>query len=223
MFPAAVLFSLAELLIPELARCAAAERPGRIHHLVRKSLGIGLMYGLVCGCVMILLGQELGLRLYNSQDAGIWLKRYALLAPMLYCDAIVDAMNKGLGQQVYSVRYNILTSGLDILFLYILLPVYGMQGYFWSFLVTHVINFVLSLRRLLLASGVKIQPYRAMFALVSALTSLLFALQTGPKLGQIVVFFITFGCLAHLFGVLKMADWRWLKALIRPRKANTAP
>ena len=223
MFPAAVLFSLAELLIPELARCAAAERPGRIHHLVRKSLGIGLMYGLVCGCVMILLGQELGLWLYNSQDAGIWLKRYALLAPMLYCDAIVDAMNKGLGQQVYSVRYNILTSGLDILFLYILLPVYGMQGYFWSFLVTHVINFVLSLRRLLLASGVKNQPYRAKFALVSALTGLLFALQTGPKLGQIVVFFITFGCLAHLFGVLKMADWRWLKALIRPRKANTAP
>ena len=60
---------------------------------------------------------------------------YALLIPMLYCDAIVDAMIKGMGQQTASVRYNIVTNLLDVVFLYLLLPEYGMRGYFVSFLI----------------------------------------------------------------------------------------
>jgi stage V sporulation protein B len=82
-------------------------------------------------------------------DAARFLRLYALLIPMLYCDALTDAMTKGLGQQKICVRYNILTSALDIAFLYLLLPKYGMMGYFVSFFATHLLNFILSLRRLL--------------------------------------------------------------------------
>ena len=44
MFPAAILFSLAELLIPEMARCYAAGSHLRIRYLARKSLRIALLY-----------------------------------------------------------------------------------------------------------------------------------------------------------------------------------
>ena len=216
MFPAAVLFSLAELLIPELARCAAAGSRRRIHHLAKKSLGIGLMYGLVCGCLLHLLGRQLGQALYGSQEVGRWLEKYALLAPMLYCDAIVDAINKGLGQQVHSVRYNILTSAMDVLFLYLLLPDYGMDGYFVSFALTHAVNFLLSLRRMFLASGVKIRPYRAMLAVSAAALALLAAGQFPAGVLRAGVFLTCFGCFSHFFGVLKLADWHWLRGLLLP-------
>ncbi|MBQ5608352.1 MAG: polysaccharide biosynthesis C-terminal domain-containing protein, partial [Oscillospiraceae bacterium] len=153
MFPVAILYGLAELLIPELARCAAAGSQRRIRYLARRSLRLAMLYGcLFCG-LLFLLSEDLCLWLYNNRDADIYLRRFAILAPMLYCDAITDAMIKGLGQQTACVRYNILTSSLDVLFLFLLLPVYGMEGYFFSFLVTHLLNFVLSVRRLLKLTG----------------------------------------------------------------------
>ena len=156
MFPACILFGLAELLIPELARCAAAGSRSRISYLVRKSLRIALLYGILFGGLEFLLADWLCMTLYREPQAAHALRLYSLLIPMLYCDAITDAMTKGLGQQKKCVRYNILTSALDVLFLWLLLPGYGMTGYFVSFAVTHAINFLLSLRLLLKITGEKI-------------------------------------------------------------------
>ena len=107
-----------------------------------------MLYGLCCGGLLFLLAAPLGETLYHSEEAGRYLMLFALLSPMLYCDALIDAMTKGLGQQTYCVRYNIITSALDLLLLYILLPRYGMYGYFLSFFATHLLNFALSIRRL---------------------------------------------------------------------------
>ena len=126
MFPACILFGLAELLIPELARCAAAGSRKRISYLVHKSLRLALLYGLLFAGLEFLLADALCQTLYRNSEAGRFLRLYSLLIPMLYCDAITDAMTKGLGQQKICVRYNILTSGLDVIFLWILLPQYGM-------------------------------------------------------------------------------------------------
>ena len=129
MFPACILFGLAELLIPELARCTAAGSKARIRYLVKRSLKVAMLYGLLFGGLMVLLAEPLCIRLYDSPEAGFYLRLYGLLVPMLYCDALTDAMTKGLGQQTACVRYNILTSAMDVAFLYILLPKYGMGGY----------------------------------------------------------------------------------------------
>lgn len=153
MFPAAILYALAELLIPELARCAAAGNTRRIRHLVRKGLQYAFLYSLICGGILFAFAKPLCMGLYKDPQAGLYLRLYAPLVPMLYCDAITDAMTKGLGQQKINVRNNIITSLLDVALLYLLLPKYGMQGYFFSFLVTHMINFLLSLGRLLKITG----------------------------------------------------------------------
>jgi stage V sporulation protein B len=92
MFPACILYALAELLIPELARCQAAGSSARIQYLVRRSLKITMLYGLLFGGLMFLLAEPLCLKLYKNSDAANYLQLYALLVPMLYCDAIIDAI-----------------------------------------------------------------------------------------------------------------------------------
>lgn len=82
MFPAAILFGLAELLIPELARCAAAGSQRRIQYLVKRSLRAGLLYGCWAGGLLVLLARPLCLRLYGSNEAGQQMAAYALLVPM---------------------------------------------------------------------------------------------------------------------------------------------
>ena len=157
MFPAAVLFSLAELLVPEFSRCAAGERWPRVRYLVRRGLRVGLLYGLCTGGLLFLWAIPLGEVLYHTPAAGEMLRLYAPFVPVLYLDHIVDAMCKGLGQQSANARYNALTSFLDVVFLWLLLPRWGLGGYYFSFAATHLINFGLSLRRLALASGLRVR------------------------------------------------------------------
>ena len=216
MFPAAIVFSLAELLIPEMARCSAAGSYVRIRYLARRSLRVVLLYSCVAGSILYLAGETICLWLYGSTVAGKYLVLYAMLAPMLYCDAIIDAINKGLGQQKLCVRYNILTAALDVIFLFLLLPKFGMGGYFFSFLITHLLNFILSLRLLVKTAGIRISigiPLRAGIALVVSI--ILCRAAPSPLMG-IIVFLLTFPSLLTLLGVISREDFFWIKGLIKP-------
>ena len=224
MFPACILYALADLLIPEMARCNAAGSRVRIRYLTRRSLRVALVYGIVCGGVLYLLAEVLCMGLYENALEGEYLRWFALLAPMLYCDAIIDAMNKGLGQQKICVRYNILTSAMDVAFLFLLLPEYGMQGYFFSFLITHVINFGFSLGLLLKTTGLRI----GIRTPVLAAGSFLLAVQMGaglPTPATKTLCFLLMGLiLLSLCGILRKEDGYWLLRMVgiqkKTKKAN---
>lgn len=217
MFPACILFGLAELLIPELARCAAAGSRGRISYLVQKSLRIAMLYGIVFGGLEFLLADWLCMSLYKSTEASQFLKLYALLIPMLYCDAITDAMTKGLGQQKRCVRYNILTSALDVLFLWILLPPYGMVGYFISFTITHIINFMLSLRLLLRITDGHI-PFYIPALSVATVTAAVWGAGFFPgPAAKTTAYLMLLGSLLCLFRITGREDILWLYGLLRKK------
>ncbi len=217
MFPTAILFGLTELLIPELARCRAAGSEKRVSHLVQKSLRIALLYGAACAGVLYLCAGELCGRLYGSEAAGTYLRWFAPLAVMLYSDLVTDAMIKGLGQQRASVRYNILTSAMDVLLLYILLPRYGIAGYFASFLVTHVLNFCLSLRRLLRISGERIDLWVCCMTLAAALAAVWAAGFVGIPLLRAAAYLTILTCLLFLLKILDRRDLDWIRGMILPK------
>lgn len=148
MFPCTVLYAVADVLVPELARCRAEENQRRIRHVAGRCLRQGFLYAAAVAAVLWLLAMPLGQLLYHSDDAGRYLRLFAPAVVMLYLDCLVDGMHKGLGQQVYTVRVNTLTSILDVALLYLLLPRWGIAGYYVSFWVSHGVNFYLSIRRL---------------------------------------------------------------------------
>ena len=220
MFPAAIVYALAELLIPELARCAAAGSSMRTKYLVRKSLHMVLIFSCLCCGVEFLLAKELTGWLYQNPEAGTQLRLYALMIPMLYCDAITDAMTKGLGQQAACVRYNIVTSAMDVAFLFILLPRYGMIGYYFSFLVTHLVNFLLSLRRLTKTAKVGIDWTEPLLTILCLITCLLSTAGIRSSLFRTGAFSVMFGSLLVLTGVVGKRDILWFKGMLRPKQAT---
>ena len=156
MLPAAFLYALIDLLIPELAACRA-QRP-------RGAAAVGHT-GSVCGrgCCSGALRRGC-----CSCWPGRWRRSYtAARRPGGCCgclrrwrwsciiDALVDGMLKGLSEQVANVRYNTITSALDVALLLVLLPRYGLGGYVFTFIAAHLVNFALSLRRLLCVTGLR--------------------------------------------------------------------
>lgn len=215
MFPAAILFGLTELLIPEMARCSAAGSHNRITYLMHRSLRVAMLYGTACAGVMALTAPELCLALYGSAQAGKYLRWFAPLAVMLYCDIVTDAMVKGLGQQKASVRYNILTSAMDVVFLFLLLPKYGIIGYFASFLVTHALNFFLSLGRLCQITGQQLSMHTPLRIMAGALSALWLSHFVATPLLRSIAYLVLLGCSLILLKVLRKEDLHWLQGLIK--------
>lgn len=220
MFPAAILYGLSELLIPELARCNAAGSKTRIDYLVRKSLRVAMLYGVFFCGELFLLSDGLCQALYHNADAGHYLRLFCLTVPMLYCDSITDAMTKGLGQQKICVRYNILTSGLDVAFLFILLPKYGMNGYFVSFILTHLLNFILSLRLLLKITKCHISFHIPALTIAAGLLAGLGASFVTGTIFRAAAYIALLGALLTLMGILSREDLAWIRGLIRRKEAR---
>lgn len=214
MFPACILFGLAELLIPEMARCAAAGQRSRIQYLAKRSLKAALLYALFCSGLIYFLSDALCRTLYHNDHAGQLLAQYAIIIPVLYCDAITDAITKGLGQQKICVRYNIITNTLDVIFLYYLLPRFGLRGYFISFTVTHVLNFLLSLRLLIRTAHFHIGFSLPGLAAAAGIAAVWIAGHAPAPLAP-VCFVLILGAFFSLFGVVSAADLRWILGLIR--------
>lgn len=214
MFPACILFALAELLIPEIARCHAAGQKHRIQYLIQKSLWAAMIYGILFGGLLWLLAIPLCTALYKNPQAGESLRAYAFLVPFLYCDSVTDAMTKGLGQQRICVRYNILTSALDIVLLFFLLPRYGLTGFFLSFLISHLLNFLLSIRRLLLISGCRIPFHIPALSVSAGLLSAFIAETARVPLLYIPLLLLTLS----LFRIVNRTDILWLRGLITNQK-----
>lgn len=216
MFPAAILYSLVDILIPEMARCSAAGSRSRIQYLIRRNLRVTLLYGLVWGGILFLWAEILCQRLFPGSSAGVFLARFSVLVPMLYCDIVTDGITKGLGQQRSCVRYNIISNGLDVVLLFFLLPKLGMTGYFISFAVTHMLNFALSLRRLLHLGALKLQWHTPMLAVASCLTAVFCASRFTGSFRKIAAFAGLFFCLCYFWGVITPMDIQWAKKLLTP-------
>ena len=211
MFPAAILFSLAELLVPEFSRCAARGSKNRVQYLAKQGLRVALLFGLCTGGMLFALADMLGELLYQNRQVGSLLRLYAVFVPMLYLDALVDAMCKGLGQQNANARYNTLTSFLDVVFLWYLLPNWGLGGYTISFAATHFINFALSLRRLTRVSGVRLNPGKPVLAAACAAAAGNIAALLDGVLLTGGCYLLLLGGLWYLCRIVDRDDVLWLR------------
>ena len=121
---------------------------------------------------MICFSEMLGNSLYQNKEAGIFIKAVAPLIPIMYLDSAVDGLLKGLGEQLYSMRVNILDSTLSVIMVWLLLPRLGVWGYVLTVYVCEVVNGVLSLCRLLSVTKPRISIIRSLFApLICAILS----------------------------------------------------
>lgn len=220
MFPAAILYGLADLLIPEMARCAASGSQVRIRYLVRRSLRVAVVYGVICAGAEYLAAEALCQRLYHNTQVAIYMRPYALLLPMLYSDALIDAMNKGLGRQKTCVKINIFTALLDVVGLYILLPRWGMDGYFASFLVSHAVNALLSLALLLKTSGIRVRLRIGLRTAAAMLTAVCMADLLPWAAAKSVAYVLVVISLLWLLNVVRREDAIWLKHLINTEKIS---
>lgn len=157
LFPSCVMLAIAELIVPKLTEQQVRGEAERIRRTTENILEKGLMFSALTGALFLALGDELGLALYDSRDAGVYIQIFALIIPVMYLDMLTDGCLKGLGEMMFCMAVNIADAGLSALLVWLLLPRWGLPAYIFVICFTEAFNFLLSLWRLRKKVGIALR------------------------------------------------------------------
>ena len=176
-FPSAILSSFAGLLVPEIARSNSDAKNPRIKRIINNVFETSLVFSIGTAGIMIFFSYELGNVIYPGTDAGLYIQMIAPLIPIMYLDTAVDALLKGLGEQVYSMGINIVDSLLSVILVLFLLPKYGITGYIITVYFTEFVNASLSITRLLTISDAKPNIIKLVFKPIASVIAASFTVR----------------------------------------------
>ncbi len=224
MFPTALLYSFTGLLVPEFAEADARGDVVRERSIISRAIGMVLCFSIGCALILGVYSDELGMLIYKSEDAGKLIRLMAPLIPIMYLDHTIDAMLKGLGEQLYSMKVNILDAALSVLLVMLLCSRIGIYGYILTIYISEIVNASLSIARLFRVTKFAVCVNRSFFkpllcALGTAFIVKLLGFTVCVGWIQLVLFFcftlLVYFVLLLLFGAVTRRDLAWASGAIK--------
>ncbi len=128
-FPTALLTSLSITLVPAVSEAMAIKNYNGISRTVSKSVLFASVTGIGAACLFMMFPDEIGYLIYK-QPIGQMLFALGLMCPFMYMQIVLSGVLNGLGFQVFIFRNSMITSLINIGFIYFLIPYLGI----WAFL-----------------------------------------------------------------------------------------
>ena len=176
LYPAALISSFSGLLVPELAESSVQKSTVRIQYIISRVWSLSLIFSIGVAGVLICFSNELGEALYPGTETAEYIRILAPLIPIMYLDTATDAMMKGLGEQLHSMKINIADALISVILVWLLIPKYGIRGYIFAIYFSEFFNTVCSITHLLSISLTRVRLlkwiYKPLIAIVIATTVL---------------------------------------------------
>ncbi len=234
LYPAALISSFSGLLVPELAEAGVKHEERHISYMISRVWSLSMLFSVGVAGILICFSGELGEVLYPGTEAGRYIRLIAPLIPIMYVDTATDAMMKGLGEQVYSMKINIADALISVALVALLIPRFGIDGYLVTIYISEVFNTVCSITHLLSYHHAPVRlfkwVYKPLLSVVAATAAVRALLPfsspyfTSPILlivTHILLTALLYLLLLRLTGALDREDTAWLRSLWRPRHKNT--
>lgn len=145
MFPASLLTALAMAIVPAISEAMALKNDNMIKNTISKCLLFTLIIGFGSAGIFITFCGELGNFIY-SQDISYLLLYLGIICPLLYVHVIFSGILNGLGEQMLLFKNSLLSSLVNISFIYFLVPKVGVQafmiGWFISLICVNSISLI---------------------------------------------------------------------------------
>lgn len=145
LFPSAITNSVSVMLLPAVAEAQAQGDTRLIGRTVENTIKYCLILGFLCTGVFLAFGDEMGLLIFNNEMAGGFIITLAWICPFLYLTTTLFSILNGLGKTTTTFLFNMFGLGVRILFVYLLVPLFGIKAYLWGVLASELILTVLGL------------------------------------------------------------------------------
>jgi stage V sporulation protein B len=229
LYPSALISSFSGLLIPTLAECRVSNSKKRICYMISRVWSLSMLFSVAVAGILSCFSSEFSDLLYPNTETEKYIRILAPLIPIMYIDTATDAMLKGLGEQLYSMKINILDASISVILVWSLVPIYGITGYLITVYVSECFNTVCSISRLLGVSGTAVRllkwVYKPLVSIVLATSVMRWLLTSFASGGSPTVTSLTLHCLGTLgfylfflllLGSIAREDLDWLGTVLLP-------
>ena len=154
LYPMALMNSFAQLNTVDIAaRASAGEKRSELKKRIGNGITFATVYGVGCGTVLRAFAYRIGDGIFYGAGAGEYVCALSGYVVLAYIDHIADSMLKGLDQQSYVMRVNIIDAAIGLACTAFLVPAMGINGYILSLYLCEFINCAASLGRLIRLMG----------------------------------------------------------------------
>lgn len=137
-FPSAVTNSICVLLLPIISEAQETGNHFQIKKATRTAILFSSLFGGICTILFLFLGKLAGQVLFESALAGHFIRTLGFICPFLYLSATMSSILHGLGKTAVTFILNVTALGIRLIFVFLLIPQYGIEGYLWGLLVSHL-------------------------------------------------------------------------------------
>lgn len=198
LFPTAVTSALGMLLLPTVSEAHALQQKKQLTQTVNATFMGGLLLGSFCLGLFLLFGDGVGNILFQSRLAGIYIRRLALICPLIYINTTMMSILHGLDRSASILLWNLAGFALRFFCILRLVPLLGMNGYLWGLLLDDLLVSVCILFTLRRASWLTVSvPDLLVKMLLPAIISggavLLFRAALNQKIPPMAAFAVSGG------------------------------
>ena len=223
MFPTSFLQSIITVLIPELSGATAKGNKIKVKKACEKSLQLTTLLGIFVSAIFVIFPFEIASIFYKNPEVAPILKKLSLLCPIIYVQLICIGILNSIGEQMASLKYNILEGILAVLLIAILVPKGGVNYYLismfivssfslilYAFRLFKVTYFPICISKILIKPVISIVCSYCIYSFVSPYFKTVFSNLIFIIISNILIFSIYFIFLL-CFGCLKIPEYVVLK------------
>ena len=143
-FPSVFLMSLSISLVPEVSQSYATKNNRQINYTVSKTILFTSIIGMGSAIFFIMFPKEIGFFIYH-QDISQMLRLLGFMCPLLYLQIILSGILNGLGHQMFIFKNNLLSSFINLFFIYFIIPYRGINAFIIGWFISLIISCLLNL------------------------------------------------------------------------------
>ena len=154
--PSALLMALATAMMPTVAESAAVGNNRRISSAASKVLKFTVIIGIGTACLFAVFPTGITKTVYGRTDLGMLLLKLVPICPLLYINIVLGGILNGLGKHIFIFRNNMIASMINILFIYFLMPLFGIDAYIVGLLVSLAVSSISAVIKTKTLTGIKL-------------------------------------------------------------------
>ncbi len=171
-FPFAFLSSLVAVFTPEISRLNMLSDRRPINARISSLTSFVSIFSVAVGGLFFFLPYELGEAFYPNENTANAIRVLSVVTPFMYVETVCDGLLKAIGEQVQTLKYQLLNSALRVILILLIVSRMGERGYLLLLVASNTLAYFLCRRRLYKATGVAPRIISdVLFPLISAVAS----------------------------------------------------
>ncbi|MCM1024599.1 MAG: oligosaccharide flippase family protein [Prevotella sp.] len=159
-YPAVILTSLSNIIIPEIARAKSSENTERVQSLIKKSLSRAFAYSFFISGMLLVMGNNIG-RILCPSDSLVseTLVKMFPVVPFIYLEIVLEGIIKGLGRQNFSTLNSLCEYAIRIVCVMVFVRLYGFAGVLISYYASNVYSNIVRVVFVFRAANIRFDPF----------------------------------------------------------------